>query len=193
MPDRVAKMHGNGKIASVPGGLRQRLFGLLIGSLPGTWLRDKELVRSHHLSGNKDSGYKANSIAFRNHTFRVPEVNLRLPLCSGVEIGASAGRVETPLWVPRVAGRVQCGGKSETRKIDSGTGRSGTRERETAETPRRACPFHVRSKCAANPNCRTICSARTRYIRWESPRRKSARRKPGSARGATLPLPPGNP
>jgi hypothetical protein len=62
-PDRIARIHGNGKIAAVPHGLRHKFFGLSIGSLPGTWLRDKELVRSHHLSGKKDSGYTANSIA----------------------------------------------------------------------------------------------------------------------------------
>jgi hypothetical protein len=55
-----------------------------IGSLPGTWLRDKELVRSHHLSGQKDSGYEANSIAMAYHTIRGREVNLRLhPYCFG--------------------------------------------------------------------------------------------------------------
>jgi hypothetical protein len=35
---------------------------------PGTWLRDNKSVRSHHLSGYKDSGYTANSIAFGHHT-----------------------------------------------------------------------------------------------------------------------------
>lgn len=36
----------------------------VLGSLPGTWLRDKDLVRSHHLSRHIwDSGYKANSFA----------------------------------------------------------------------------------------------------------------------------------
>ena len=43
--------------------------------LPGTWLRDKNLVRSHHLPGQMDSGYEANSIAFRNHTYAALEVN----------------------------------------------------------------------------------------------------------------------
>jgi len=55
--------------------MRQKPAVRLIRSLPGTWLRDKELVRSHHLSGLKDSGYTANSIAFRNHTLGVMEVN----------------------------------------------------------------------------------------------------------------------
>jgi hypothetical protein len=62
--------------------IRHETFARSIRSLPGTWLRDKELVRSHHLSGEKDSGYKANSIASDNHTFRGKEVNLPLPLCT---------------------------------------------------------------------------------------------------------------
>jgi hypothetical protein len=57
-------------------------FPHLIRSLPGTWLRDKDLVRSHHLPSQKDSGYMANSIAFDNHTFRAMDVNLRPSLCS---------------------------------------------------------------------------------------------------------------
>jgi hypothetical protein len=63
--------------------IRQNLYKLSFRSLPGTWLRDKEFVRSHHLSGQMDSGYEANSIAFRNHTIRGMEVNSRLPLCFG--------------------------------------------------------------------------------------------------------------
>ncbi len=128
-----------------------------------------------------------------NHTFRVMEVNLPLPLCSGGKNDTSAGRDETPPWVPRVAARVRCGGKSEMRKSDSGKGRSDTQERETSETPRRTCPFHGRSKCAASPCCRTIRNARRRRIRWEPPRRKSASRRLGNARGAVFPLPPGSP
>jgi hypothetical protein len=49
----------------------------LTDSSPGTWLRDKELVRSRHLSGQKDSGCAANSIAYGHHTFCGAEVNFR--------------------------------------------------------------------------------------------------------------------
>jgi hypothetical protein len=54
-------------------------FAQFCGSMPGTWLRDKELVRSHHLPGELDSGYKANSIAFGNHTYAALEVNNGVP------------------------------------------------------------------------------------------------------------------
>jgi len=141
----------------------------------------------------KDSGYKANSIAFRNNTFRVMEVNLRLALCSGGENDSNAGRDEIPPLVPRFAELEQCDGKSEMRKSDSGTGRSDRQASETGDTPRRTRPFHVHSKCAASPCCRTIRNARTRYNRREPPRRKSESRKHGSARGAALPLPQGSP
>ena len=128
-----------------------------------------------------------------NHTFHEMEVNLRLPACSGGKNSASAGRDGTPPWVPRVAARVRCGGRAEARKSDSGKGRSDTRESETGETPRQTGPFHVRSKCAASPCCRTFRNARTRRIRWESPRHRNASRRPGNAMGAVLPLPPGSP
>jgi hypothetical protein len=192
-PDWFTNVHGNRKIAPVPRVLRQKLFALSIRSLPGTWLRDKELVRSHHLSGQKDSGYKANSIAIRNHTFGAMEVNPRLPSCSVVKNEASAGRDETPPWVRWLAAWERCGGKSEMRKSDSGRGRSDRRESGTSDTPRRAFPFHVRSKCAASPCCRTFRNARTRHNRWEPPRRKSASRRLGSARALAVPLPPGSP
>jgi hypothetical protein len=129
---------------------------------------------------------------FPNHTFREMEVNLRLPGCSGGKNAASAGRDGTPPGVPRAAARVRCGGRAEARKNDSGKGRSDTRESETGETPRQTGPFHVRSKCVASPGCRTLRNARTRHIRWESPRRKSASRRPGNARGAALQFLPGS-
>ena len=105
---------------------------------------------------------------------------------------ASGARDETPRLVPRVAAWVQCGDKFETRKSDSGTGRSGTQESGTGDIPRRACPFHARSKCAANPCSRTFRNARTRHIRWEQPRRRSASRRLGNARGAASSLRPDN-
>jgi hypothetical protein len=128
-----------------------------------------------------------------NHTFREMEVNLRLPACSGGKNAASAGRDETPPWVPRAAARVRYADRAAARKNDSGKGRTETRESETGETPRRTGPFRVRSKCAANPCCRTFHNARTRHILWESPRHKNVSRRPGNAMGAVLLLPPGSP
>jgi hypothetical protein len=128
-----------------------------------------------------------------NHTFREMEVNLRLPACSGGKNAASAGRDGTPPWVPRAAARVRYAGRAEARKNDSGKGRSDTPESETGETPRQTGPFHVRSKCAASPCCRTFRNARRRRIRWESPRHRNASRRRGNAKGAVLPLPRGSP
>jgi hypothetical protein len=128
-----------------------------------------------------------------NHTFRATEVNLRVPPCSGGKNAVSAGLVQTPPWIPRVAARVQCAGKTEAKKSDSGRERTDRRESETGETPRRTGPSHVRSKCAASPNCRTFRNVRSRHIRWEPPRQKNESRKRGNARDAVLPLLPGNP
>jgi hypothetical protein len=84
-PDRRSRRLPPGKIPapaearkySLPRHKPKKVSFRLTDSLPGTWLRDKELVRSHHLSGQKDSGYTANSIASGHHTFRGEEVNLR--------------------------------------------------------------------------------------------------------------------
>jgi hypothetical protein len=79
------------------------------------------------------------------------------------------------------------------RKTDFGMERNDRRERETSDISRRARPFHVRSKYAASPCCRTFRNARMRHIRWEPPRRKSANRRLGNATGADVSLPPDNP
>jgi hypothetical protein len=118
------------------------------------------------------------------------EVNFRFSFCSGERTSASAGGDETPPWVPGVAASIECGGKSERRRSDCGTGRSDTQGRETGDTPSRVCRSHARSRCAPGPYCRTFRSARTRHIRGEPPRRKSACRTLGNARGAALPIPP---
>jgi len=93
-------------ICARPHAIGRETLTLSIRSLPGTWLRDKELVRSHHLSGQKDSGYKANSIAFDNHTFHAMEVNLRLRLWSGWKNFVSEEGDETRLSVPEAASSV---------------------------------------------------------------------------------------
>jgi hypothetical protein len=107
--------------------------------------------------------------------------------------GAIPGRDEIPSLVRRAVAWGQCGGKPEKRKNDCGTGRSDTRERETGDKSRRAGPCRVRSKCAASPCCRTIGNARSKHIRWESPRRKSARHKLGTATGAACSIPLSSP
>jgi len=128
-----------------------------------------------------------------NHTFRATDVNLRVPRCSGGKNAVSAGLVRTPPWVPRVAARVRCAGKTEAKRSDSGRERSDRRESERGETPRRTGPCHARSKCAASPCCRTFRSVRTRHIRWAPPKQKNASRRRGNARGAVLSLLPSSP
>jgi hypothetical protein len=83
----------------------------------------------------------------------------------------------------------RCGGKLGRRKSGSGMARSGRRERRTAGRTRRDLPSHARWKYACNPCCRTNCNGRTPHNRWEPPKRKSAYRKPGSARAAGAQLP----
>jgi hypothetical protein len=79
------------------------------------------------------------------------------------------------------------------RRSDCGTGRSDMLEREIGDTPSRGRQSHARSKCAASPCCRTFRNARTRRIRREPPRRKSASRRLCNAMGGAGPLPPGGP
>ena len=140
-----------------------------------------------------DSGYKANSIANHNHMYHVWEVNRLLSSCYREQNDPSAGQDEILRWAPRVAEWELCGGRSEVRRSDFGTARSDKQESQRREIPKPACSVHARSKCAANPCCRTIRNAHTRYIQQGRPRRKTASHTHGNAKGATLPFPQGNP
>jgi len=89
----------------------------------------------------------------------------------------------------RDAAGPQCGGKSERKKIDFGTERIDKWGSGASETAKPSRPTRVRSRCAANPCCRTIRNAHSRYIRRERPRRKTASHTHGNAKDATLPFP----
>ena len=171
----------------------RKLSRFAIRSLPGTWLRDKNLVRSHHLSGQKDSGYKANSIALSpSYVSREGCQPRDLPMF-GRENTANSGRIAIPHWIREDVAQGRFAGGFETKKIDFGTWRNGRRERAAGAEPRRNRRSRARSKCAASPCCRTFRNVRNRHIPRESPRRKSAWHRLGNATGAALPHPPGSP
>jgi hypothetical protein len=140
----------------------------------------------------KDSGYKANSIAYGNTTTgakrestlsaprRVEEQRIR-----GSPVRNAPPDVATPIFGRSDAAGARCGGKREWKKSGCGTARSGKWESAADETTRPWSPLRARWKCAAGPCSRTSRNGRNTRSVWELPRHKTADRIRGTARAAT--------
>ena len=157
--ERIAATEGNRR-ADRPRARAKFNRLIFLGSLPDAWLRDKILVRSHHLSGQpKDSGYKANSIAFLNSTTS-PERTVNpclIPQGSTAADSRRTVRNESPDDAIPISGRwdaaaARCGGKSERKKNDCGTERSDRWESAAGGTARPCVP----APCSLEMRCKSM-------------------------------------